>query len=182
MSPVDHVSAALDTVLTRFGGMVRAIGARYRLPEAELEELVQEVRLRLWSALGTSERIEAASSSYLYRASVSAAIDVIRRGRQRGEREVALDGALPLDTLADDAGRPDCAAERAELAAQVERALTTIPRSREAVVRMYLAGYGSGEIAEIMGWTEAKARNLVYRGLADLRARLASAGVGRDVA
>ena len=38
-----------------------------------------------------------------------------------------------------------------------------------------------GEIAEIMGWTEAKARNLVYRGLGDLRARLSSIRVGGGV-
>jgi RNA polymerase sigma-70 factor (ECF subfamily) len=180
VSPTDHVSASLDAVLARFGGMVRAIGARYGLPDSDLDELVQEVRLRLWSALGTSERIDAASSCYLYRASVSAAIDVIRRGR--GGREVALEGAALHDAAVDEASRPDRAAERTELAEQVERALGTIPRSREAVVRMYLAGYGSGEIAELMGWSEAKARNLVYRGLADLRARLASAGVGRGVA
>jgi hypothetical protein len=28
-----------------------------------------------------------------------------------------------------------------------------------------------------MGWTEAKARNLVYRGLADLRLRLRAMGI-----
>ena len=42
---------------------------------------------------------------------------------------------------------------------------------------MYLAGYDREEIAELFGWTEAKTRNLLYRGLADLRARLADAGL-----
>ena len=37
-----------------------------------------------------------------------------------------------------------------------------------------------GEIADLMGWTEAKTRNLLYRGLADLRERLAAEGVGWD--
>jgi hypothetical protein len=31
-----------------------------------------------------------------------------------------------------------------------------------------------------MGWTEAKARNLLYRGLADLRHRLEDAGVSPE--
>jgi hypothetical protein len=31
-----------------------------------------------------------------------------------------------------------------------------------------------------MGWTEAKTRNLLYRGLADLRERLAQEGIGWD--
>ena len=43
---------------------------------------------------------------------------------------------------------------------------------------MYLAGYPREEIAELMGWTEGKTRNLLYRGLADLRARLTELGIG----
>jgi len=31
-----------------------------------------------------------------------------------------------------------------------------------------------------MGWTEGKTRNLLYRGLADLRERLQGMGVGWD--
>ena len=56
--------------------------------------------------------------------------------------------------------------------------LPVVPR--RAVVRMYLDGYGSGEIGALLGWTEAKARNLVYRGLADLREALSRRGVGPE--
>jgi RNA polymerase sigma-70 factor (ECF subfamily) len=64
-----------------------------------------------------------------------------------------------------------------ELGEQVEVALQAITPSRRPVVRMYLAGYGTTEIGELLGWTEAKARNLVYRGLADLRSRLRDMGI-----
>ena len=43
---------------------------------------------------------------------------------------------------------------------------------------MYLAGYSGEEVAQVMGWTEAKTRNLLYRGLADLRERLKEVGIG----
>ena len=40
-------------------------------------------------------------------------------------------------------------------------------------------GYPQGrEIAALMGWTEAKTRNLLYRGLADLRQALTVRGIG----
>ncbi len=42
---------------------------------------------------------------------------------------------------------------------------------------MYLAGYERREIADLLGWTEAKTRNLLYRGLADLRETLTTRGV-----
>jgi RNA polymerase sigma-70 factor (ECF subfamily) len=42
---------------------------------------------------------------------------------------------------------------------------------------MHLAGYERHEIAELLGWSEAKTRNLLYRGLADLREVLDSWGI-----
>jgi RNA polymerase sigma-70 factor (ECF subfamily) len=52
-----------------------------------------------------------------------------------------------------------------------------LPESRRAVVRMHLAGYERDEIAELLGWSEPKTRNLLYRGLADLREILESWGI-----
>jgi RNA polymerase sigma-70 factor (ECF subfamily) len=45
------------------------------------------------------------------------------------------------------------------------------------VVRMYLSGYEREEIGELLGWSEAKTRNLLYRGLVDLRAKLMKLGI-----
>jgi RNA polymerase sigma-70 factor (ECF subfamily) len=45
------------------------------------------------------------------------------------------------------------------------------------VVRMHLAGYERHEIADLLGWTEPKTRNLLYRGLSDLRQILESWGI-----
>ena len=36
------------------------------------------------------------------------------------------------------------------------------------------------EIAALLGWSEAKTRNLLYRGLADLRSALAARGIGPE--
>ena len=162
--------------MARYSGVLRTVGARYRLPNSDLDELAQEVRVRLWGALGTNERIDAVTPSYLYRAATTAAIDMVRRRRSaRGD---------PLDQV-DDAevsarrapSTPDRDASLRELSERIDEALLTIAASRRPVVRMYLAGYGTAEIGELMGWTEAKARNLVYRGLADLRARLRDLGI-----
>ena len=62
------------------------------------------------------------------------------------------------------------------------RAIDEIPASRRPPVRMHLAGYPREEIAKLMGWTEAKTRNLLYRGLADLRERLTAEGIGWETA
>lgn len=162
--------------MTRYSGVLRTVGARYRLPSADLDELAQEVRVRLWGALSTDERIIAVSPSYLYRAATTAAIDIVRR--RRSARNDSLEQVDDAELTARRAPEtPDRDVSLRELSERIEEALRSITASRRPVVRMYLAGYSTSEIGELMGWTEAKARNLVYRGLADLRLRLRAMGI-----
>jgi len=174
----DILSSAIESTITRFASVVRVVAARYRLSLADRDDLVQEVRVRLWRALEV-ERIEALPASYLYRTATSAALDLIRR--RRTMREDSLEDVDPSGLrFAATAANPEQRAQLSDLALQIERAIEMIPESRRPVVRMYLAGYGSAEIGELMGWTEAKARNLLYRGLADLRQRLGAVGVNPE--
>lgn len=177
-SPPDELSAALEAVVTKFAGMVRRVGWRHRLSDADVDEVMQEVRVRLWRAHqgtdGWSEQIASAPASYVYRTALSAALDLLRRRRAR-----RTDQMVELDSDVAQAPTPGPEAELAasELAGQVTRAIDMIPSSRRAVVRMYLAGYPRDEITALMGWTDAKTRNLLYRGLADLREQLTEMGI-----
>ena len=183
-SPPDQLSAALEAVVTDFAAMVRRVGWRHRLSDADVDEVMQEVRIRLWRAHQgderASEQIARSPASYVYRTAVSAALDLLRRRRAR-----RADRTVPLE---DDEGNvPETpsaarALEASELAARVAEAIETIPASRRPVVRMYLVGYPREEIAALMGWSEAKTRNLLYRGLADLRERLTEMGIAPETA
>ena len=131
---------------------------------------MQEVRIRLWRARGTSEQVDETNTSYVYRTASSAALDVIRRRRARqADRHDAIEDEGTVTVLT--APQPDPHASPrgvASSAQRVARAIDEIPASRRPPVRMHLAGYPREEIAKLMGWTEAKTRNLLYRGLADL--------------
>lgn len=175
---------ALDATLTGFAEMVRRVAWRHRLSDADVDDVMQEVRIRLWKASGgaggAGEQILQSPASYVYRTAVSAAIDLIRRQRsERARRTVSIDdeGVTPVLHTAPTA---QADLEGAELATQVDRAIEAIPESRRPVVRMYLAGYSREDIADLMGWTEAKTRNLLYRGLDDLRRRLTAMGIERE--
>jgi RNA polymerase sigma factor (sigma-70 family) len=173
-----HLSFALEATVSRFGAMVRQVGRRYRLDEADLDEVMQEVRIRLWRARGTSEQVGETNTSYVYRTASTAALDVLRRRRaRRADRHDAMDEG-PVAVLAATGPDPHMKLEGSELAQRVAHAIEAIPVSRRPVVRMHLAGYPREEIATLLGWTEAKTRNLLYRGLADLRERLAAEGIG----
>ena len=148
-----------------------------------MDEVMQEVRIRLWRAHqradGASQEIASAPASYVYRTAMSAALDLLRRRRaRRADRTVELDEGV----AAAPAPGPEMLVDASELGAQVARAIDAIPTSRRPVVRMYLAGYPREEIAALMGWSEAKTRNLLYRGLADLRERLTQMGIGEEPA
>jgi RNA polymerase sigma-70 factor (ECF subfamily) len=178
-----HLSLALEAAVARFGTMVRQVGLRYRLDESGLDEVMQEVRIRLWRARETSEQVRETNTSYVYRTASSAALDILRRRRARqADRHDAIEEEGSVAVLAAREPDPHTTLEGSELAERVTRAIDDIPGSRRPPVRMHLAGYPREEIAKLMGWTEAKTRNLLYRGLADLRERLTAEGIGWDTA
>lgn len=174
VSPGD-VSPVLERHLKRFANLLRFAVRRHGLAPQDLDELEQEVRIRLWRAQGSGEKIAAISSSYMYRTAMTAAVDLVRR-RRHETREVLLTEAEQLrhgSTFHRPAGDASL-----DLSDQLEHALGALARPRAVAVRMHLAGYSRQEIGQLLGWSEAKARNLIYRGLADLRDRLTEMGLG----
>ncbi|HEX6598220.1 MAG TPA: sigma-70 family RNA polymerase sigma factor [Gemmatimonadaceae bacterium] len=171
----DALSAALEDVVARFAKMVRSVGARHGLSDADLDDVLQDVRIRLWRACSTSEQVRGLGASYVYRTATSAALDLLRRRRAHG-----ADLTDPVNAhsghLTSNAGATE-ALDAGELERQVLAALELLPLSRRMVVRMYLSGYEREEIGELLGWSEAKTRNLLYRGLVDLRAKLMKLGI-----
>lgn len=177
--PADRISSALESIVARFGALVRSVGTRHRLSEADVDEVMQEVRIRLWRAFPDGEQIERVNASYVYRTAASASLDLLRR--RRGKVALRTDSIdARRDALPPDHRGPHRELEGRELTGRIVTALAEIPASRRPVVRMYLAGYSREEIGRLLGWTEAKTRNLLYRGLADLRRRLGEMGISLE--
>ncbi|HEY8105239.1 MAG TPA: sigma-70 family RNA polymerase sigma factor [Gemmatimonadales bacterium] len=168
-NPTD-LSVPLERLVTRFARMVRHVGRGRGLDDPDLDELLQEVRIRLWRARGGV--IGGLNAAYVHRTAVSAALDIIRRRRRAREEPIESAGSFAGTSRTADA------AEAGDLVERVTQAMESLPPSRRPVVRMHLAGYPREEIAELLGWSEAKTRNLLYRGLADLRVALLRQGIG----
>lgn len=154
--------------------MVRAVGGRHALGADEIDALLQEVRIRIWRAHPQREEIERLPTSYVYRTAMAAAVDLLRQRRRHVERAEPLDDATSM--AAGRAAAADTAVLAADLGAAIDRALATMVESRRVVVRMHLAGYPREEMVALLGWPDGKVRNLLYRGLDDLRERLVRAG------
>jgi RNA polymerase sigma-70 factor (ECF subfamily) len=172
---IDRVSSTIEALITRFRTMVRSVGARRGLVEADLDEVLQDVRIRLWQAGEGGKALDELGSSYLYHVATTAALDLLRRRRSR--RADATDDIHERTELMTENASPHDAVEARELASQIEAAIDTLSMDRRVAVRMHLAGYDREDIARMLGWTEARTRNLLYRGLDDLRRRLTDMGI-----
>lgn len=153
----------------------------------QYDEIEQEARLRLWRALESEREIQELSS-YLYRIAVTATLDAIKRVKRKREEQMLLpedgnaDGnkegnSIPQVLMADPKQAPDQALARQQLVNKVKEAMNRLPDNRRTAVGLHLEGLTTQEIADLLGWSEPKARNLVYRGLGDVRAYLQEAGV-----
>ena len=173
--PRDSISDELESLVLRFARFAGRIAHDRGLHHEDIDELLQELRVRFWRA--RKDGLLDLSANYVRRAAISAALDIIRR--RRVDRNVSLDesesGSHPLATTL---ASPAEQLEQSELAQRVALAVDGLAPARRAAVRMYLDGYRREEIAELLTWSDAKTRNLLYRGLADLRAVLLAQGIG----
>ena len=148
----------------------RVLMAGYRITGnmADAEDVAQAVFLRL----GTGELPAMANAgSYLYRTAINAALDLLRRTKTAA--------AEPLDSAAavvtnEPAASPERAAGNNELARHLRLAISELaPRAAEMFALRYLEELSKGEIAKLMGTSQAVVAVTLYRSRSLLKKRLA---------
>ncbi len=165
---------ALERTMARFRRELDAVSASVRLDPAEREALIQEVRIRLWRAAGTPENLDEIGSSFVYRAARWAMLDLLRSRRRT---EVDTEAALREGPRTPAADRSDILVRRGAIAGLLERAVEGLSPDRRTAVSLWLSGYSWKEVAGLTAWSETRTRNLLYRGLDDLRAALRAMGL-----
>ena len=71
----------------------------------------------------------------------------------------------------------DDGVQRGEQRAALRASLESLPPDRARAVRAHLAGFSVQEVMALCGWPYQRARNLIARGMADLRDALRERGV-----
>ncbi len=160
----------LDTLLAQCDRHVRRAAARYGIGAAAMDELVQDVRLRLWRATKRAGGWPRSPAAFVHRAAVSAAVDMVRRRRSEGARL-----GMPLDDLSIPDRTGSAALDEERLIAVLATALERVSPARRPAVQLHLMGRGLDEIALAMASSPGRARNLLYRGLEELREQLLDA-------
>jgi RNA polymerase sigma factor (sigma-70 family) len=153
------LSLRIEALVERWGGVIQKAARQYGLSGQDIDEVTQDVRVRLWNLIERDGIGADINASYAWRAASSAAIDLVRRDRMsRSAMTVTIDH-VPAPHAPDDT----------DLLARLDEALRALQPSRRVAVRLHLDGSSLDEIAATLGWTNAQARNQVYRGLGDLK-------------
>jgi len=180
----DDLEDRFNEILAKYDRFLRNTIARICPTELGLQfsDIQQEARLQLWRVIESERDIEH-PGSYIYRIAVSVTIKAIQRARARREEQLQVieddeELRMPVESLATDPREsPEAVTERKQLIETIERVLAELPENRRLAVGLYLKGMTTQEVADLMGWSEPKARNLTYRGLKDLREKLRAVGI-----
>ena len=137
----------------------------------DADEAAQEAFVAAWRAL-PNFRGDAKFSTWLYRLTTNAAIDVMRREKRH---QTVGDGEM-VD-LADDADSPQETVERTEQQEAVQKALGTLSEEyREVLLLRYMEELDYAEIAEVLQLPSGTVKSRINRAKAALKAALLKSG------
>ncbi len=138
-------------------------------------DVTQEVFLKVWRSLPSFQG-DCAFSTWLYRLTNNAAIDLLRREKKRRGDASLDDDALLWDArLADPAPSPEDALSQNELRRAVERGLARLsPEHRQVLVLREISGASYEEIGQILDLPLGTVKSRVAR------ARIALAALLRE--
>lgn len=159
-----EVERALGDLVARYGRLIRSVVLRISGPQTADrigDDIEQQVLTGLWKQLEREQTIEF-PASYLYRCAVRETVRAVKREHVGRGQPISED--LP-DELPD----PETLASVRQRTEDVQRALGRLEADRREAVRSHLAGMSVDEIMNANDWPYQKARNLIARGMADLR-------------
>lgn len=175
-SPMDAPppEARFEALVRDYGRLIRhAIRRAARADAPRLaDDIEQSVLGALWQQVAREQTIDH-PASYVYRAAVRETVRAIRRERaQTAGAEPAGDAVDAMTT----GTTPDDDLRRREQREALRVSLETLAPERARAVKAHLAGFTVDEVMALCGWPYQKTRNLIARGMADLRTALRERG------
>jgi len=158
--PLDRPPEALDSLFREHHGAVYRAAYRITGNAMDAEDVLQTVFTRLLRREEQPDLSESAGS-YLHRAAVNAALDLMRRRKR--SRRVDLDEVG--ETLVDASDRgPERTRGNRELKTRLREAMSRLsPRQAEIFTLRYLEGLGNLEIARLLGASQTSIAVLLHR-------------------
>ena len=129
------------------------------------EDVIQDIKIRIWK-LVCNEKVIKNHRPYIRKIIYSSIIDQFRKHR-REEDLFRFEANRHISELESSYNKESL--RKMALAETVGRAVERLIETRRQVVKLYLLNLNIREISDYLGMSQDKTRNLLYRGLADLR-------------
>lgn len=168
---------AFACLIHRYEKRVFAMTIRMCKNAADAEEAAQEAFLSVWQSL-SSFRGESNFSTWLYRLTANACVDILRReGRHRTAAGPSLNDEETTLNLPDKLPSPHALAEQAELRGQIEAGLAALsPDYRQVLILRELQQCSYDEIASILSIEPGTVKSRINRARKALRKFLLESG------
>ena len=164
-----------EAVINRFSRFVKANIQKFNVQKNGIDpdDILQEVKIKIWKILEDEKKIKN-YASYIRKIVNSSVIDQLRKfKREKGifiHEKHKWVSEHKTDYLTD----ISCDINAKEIIGQ---AVNSLIESRRKVVKLFLLNMTIDEIAILLKWSKDKTRNLLYRGLSDLKKRLIERGI-----
>lgn len=161
---------AFTEIIVRHKSRVFGMAARYARNHHELEDLAQDIFIRVWRGI-SSWSGRAPFEHWLTRIAVRTCFDFLRRNRRRRATEVSRDNlpdhcGLDCDVIAEEA-------EENHALRLVRCALTRLhPKEQLVLTLLELEDRSVREVSSLTGWSEGNVKVRAHRARNSLRAAI----------
>jgi RNA polymerase sigma-70 factor (ECF subfamily) len=164
-----------ENLINRFSQFVKAHIQKFNVQKSGIDpdDIFQEVKIKIWKILEDEKKIEN-YASYIRKIVDSSIIDQLRKlKREQGifthekQKWIFDQKSNYLAPISPETNAKEI----------IGQAVNLLIESRRTVVKLYLLNMTIEEISIFLKWSKDKTRNLLYRGLSDLKKILREKGI-----
>ena len=166
-----------EKIITRYSNFIRANVLKFNVQKKGIdpEDIYQEVRIKIWRLICDEKKIKN-HALYIKKIVNSSAIDYIRKSR-RDEGLILLEKRKRISERKNIYTNNYKSDElKRNFKKITSTAINSLIDTRKKAVKLYLLNLTLDEIAIVCNWSRDKTRNLLYRGLTDLKQKLSDMG------
>jgi RNA polymerase sigma-70 factor (ECF subfamily) len=166
-------TTAFEQLIERHQGLVAGTVARMLGSNSDVEDIAQQVFIRVWKSAGRYTA-RAKFTTWLLKITRNLVFNELRRAKRRAQVPIQSDAETEAITLKDETtSAPDASLLEHELQGAIEDAITQLPESqRMALVLRRYEQLSYEQIAEILDLSVPAVKSLLFRARSELRERL----------
>lgn len=175
MTIKDSKTEELERILHQFSNYIYANIYKFN-PQTkgiDPEDIFQDVRLKIWNLIEDEKEIKN-YAFYLRKIINSCIIDKLRKHKRESNIILLEKKELISEKLNPYHSKDTSTINCPQL---MGKAVNSLIQSRQKAVKLFLAELTLDEIALVCNWSKDKTRNLLYRGLSDLKRKLLEMGI-----